>query len=642
MIRTRCASTGCFFVCAALFAGLVLPLAPLRADDYVEVLIAKTREERLGYSREWLKLGHYRKSLFGVLRSEVDDPAFFNSPKGKVDPQSELEATLQAFFSDVPETDRRQNPQCLFVARYRWLKSKLHFDPLRLPEQPCLRFENWRTNLDPTSVTLVFPAAFINSPASMYGHTLLRLDSRAQTDHTRILDYALNFAALTGRDNGLLFAYKGLLGGYKGVYSLLPYYLKITEYGDIERRDIWEYRLRLSQEEIQRLLEHAWELGSTRFDYYFLDENCSYQLLWLLDIARPSLNLVEQYPAWVIPADTIRSVTAVPGLVDDIRFRPSRSTQLLHFGQSMTPADVATARALADGRLALDDPAFLQYPAVERARVLDLAYETLDFERLSGERRSNDPAVRLREITLARAKVDGPGPPPPPTPAVRPDQGHGSARLSVGGGATAGNGFQDIRFRGAYHDLIDPTPGYNRGAQVEFGNIVVRRENGEGLPFLEKFTLVDVTSISTRTLVSRSPSWRLTFGFERSRGPDTQRPMLFQIAGGAGLAFDLAANLRWYGLAEAGAYYSAHTAQSSSIGAGGRTGVLVSVGDRLQLHAVAHGLRYLDGPSPSRSGVSVAADYPLTKDLGVRFELDVRREFGFRWSTVGAVLSLYF
>jgi hypothetical protein len=70
--------------------------------------------------------------------------------------------------------------------------------------------------------------------------------------------------------------------------------------------------------------------------------------------------------------------------------------------------------------------------------------------------------------------------------------------------------------------------------------------------------------------------------------------------------------------------------------------VLLSVGDRLQLHAVAHGLRYLDGPSPSRSGVSVAADYSIAKDLGVRVEVDVRREFGFRWSTVGAVLSLYF
>ncbi|MBK8017037.1 MAG: DUF4105 domain-containing protein [Betaproteobacteria bacterium] len=580
--------------------------------------------------------------MFGGLRSEADDPEFFNAPTGKTDPRAELEATLRAFFSDRPETDKQQNPQCQFVARYRWLKARLQFDPSRLPEQPCPRFERWRNELDPQSVTLVFPAAYINSPASMYGHTLLRLDGRAQSDRTRILDYALNFAAHTGNDGGLSFAYKGLAGGYIGRFSLTPYYLKIAEYSDIESRDIWEYRLALAPHEIQRLLEHAWELGSTRFDYYFLDENCSYQLLWLLDVARPSLDLVEHYPAWVIPADTIRSVVSVPGLVADIRFRPSRSTQLLHFGRTLPPADVATARALADNRLQPDDPALARRPAAERARVLDLAFETLDFERLSGERRGDASASRLRELMLARATVDGPEPPQPPPPDTRPDEGHGSARLGIGGGTTAGNGFQEIRFRGAYHDLSDPVAGYSRGAQIEFGNLVARRENAEGLPFLEKATIVDVTSISARTPLSRSPSWRLNFGFERSRGPANSRPLLFQISGGAGIAFDVSPRLRWYALGELGAYASGHLEQRASVGAGDRTGVLFDWNDRWRVHAVAQGLRYLDGPSPSRSGAALVLDHSLTREWSLRVEADVRREFGTRWSTVGAFAHFFF
>lgn len=624
------------------FAALAVAHVPVRAADYADELVARARELGLSKSPEWHRLLHYRTTWWRGVRSQADDPGFFNAPDGKSNPETELDATVRAFFSDLEETDKQQNPQCRFVARYRWLKDRLSFDPARLPERPCPRFERWSGDLEPQSVTLVFPAAYINSPASMYGHTLLRIDGRAQNERTRILDYAVNFAAVTGNDNGIAFAWRGLAGGYEGRFSITPYYMKIAEYSDIESRDIWEYRLSITPTEAQRLLEHAWELGATRFDYYFLDENCSYQLLWLLDVARPSLNLVERFPAWVIPADTVREIKAVPGLVSEIKFRPSRGTQLFHFGSLVSDRDVSAARRLADGQLPIDSPDLAQRPPEERARILDLAFETLDFERLSGEKRGATASSRLRELMLARAKVDGPPPPEVPVPAIRPDEGHGSARLSIGGGTTAGNGFQDIRFRGAYHDLIDPTPGYSRGAQIEFGNIVVRRENGEGLPFLEKLTLIDVTSISPRTPLSRSPSWRLDFGFERSRGPDTQRPLLFQIAGGAGVAFDLTPSLRWYGLAEAGAYYSAHTAQSSSIGAGGRTGVLLSLGDRLQLHAVAHGLRYLDGPSPSRSGMSVAADYPLSKDLGVRVEVDVRREFGFRWSTVGAVLSLYF
>jgi hypothetical protein len=144
----------------------------------------------------------------------------------------------------------------------------------------------------------------------------------------------------------------------------------------------------------------------------------------------------------------------------------------------MPDRDISLARRIADDQVSVDSPELAQRPPEERARILDLAFETLDFERLSGAKRGPAPSTRLRELMLARTKVDGPPPPEVPMPAVRPDEGHGSARLSVGGGTTAGNGFQDIRFRGAYHDLIDPTPGYSRGAQIEFGNIVVRREKG--------------------------------------------------------------------------------------------------------------------------------------------------------------------
>ena len=61
----------------------------------------------------------------------------------------------------------------------------------------------------------------------------------------------------------------------------------------LENRDVWEYELNLEPHEIERLLAHTWELGFTRFDYYFFDENCSYHLLSLLDVARPGVELTD-------------------------------------------------------------------------------------------------------------------------------------------------------------------------------------------------------------------------------------------------------------------------------------------------------------------------------------------------------------
>ena len=111
--------------------------------------------------------------------------------------------------------------------------------------------------IKPASVTLIFPAAHINSPASMFGHTLLTVDTEPQS---RLLAYSINYSAVTRETFGPIFAFKGLFGFYPGYFSMLPYYAKLQEYSDIDQRDIWEYPLNLSGEEINRLLMHTYEM----------------------------------------------------------------------------------------------------------------------------------------------------------------------------------------------------------------------------------------------------------------------------------------------------------------------------------------------------------------------------------------------
>ena len=139
--------------------------------SYLEELVEKARSERLADARAWLDLGHYRPDLLGPAHTSlIDSPGFFNAERGKTDPQAELEATLAAFFAPPERPDaeapegQRQHPQCAFVARYRWLKAALDFDPARLPEQPCPQFAAWLAEIAPQRVTLVFPAALPEQP----------------------------------------------------------------------------------------------------------------------------------------------------------------------------------------------------------------------------------------------------------------------------------------------------------------------------------------------------------------------------------------------------------------------------------------------------------------------------------------------
>ncbi len=308
-----------------LLAGLLFATSVEAQEPpapYLSELLQRAHHAQLANEREWHLLLHYRANLFGGYTSEQDDPGFFLSPDGKTDPQAELDATLRQFFSAELIGRSKQPAQCAFVARYAWLQERLGFDPAQLPPMPCERFERWIEEFHARSITLVFPSAFMNNPASMFGHTLLRVDQEGQTPHTRILAYTINFAADVPKDEGLAYPIRGIFGGYSGYFSTIPYYLKVQEYRDIENRDIWEYRLNFDGPQIRRLLMHAWELGNASFDYFFFKENCSYHLLSLLEFADPSLRLTEKFRFWTIPADTVRLLADQPGLVTDIRFSP--------------------------------------------------------------------------------------------------------------------------------------------------------------------------------------------------------------------------------------------------------------------------------------------------------------------------------
>ena len=56
-----------------------------------------------------------------------------------------------------------------------------------------------------------------------------------------------------------------------------------------------------------------------RFDYYFFDENCSWALLGLLQVARPDARPAGRASttAWAMPADTVRATLASIGLVGE-------------------------------------------------------------------------------------------------------------------------------------------------------------------------------------------------------------------------------------------------------------------------------------------------------------------------------------
>jgi hypothetical protein len=257
---------------------LAWPCAARAAADVSPVgdLIARARALRLEEQTEWIRLGHWRRTLTGGWKSEAEGLDFFLAETGKRDPGAELEATLRGIFGEIPLTAdqlaRKVVPAaCRFPARAAWLFGKLAFDPAQLPAQECPRLDEYWQRMEPESASLIFSSYYLNNPASAFGHTFLRIRKRDQgvsTERRELLDQGIDYSANADTANPVLYAFKGLTGLFPGSFHLFPYYYKVREYNDYESRDIWEYDLDLTPPQLAMLVAHIFELGSTWFDYY--------------------------------------------------------------------------------------------------------------------------------------------------------------------------------------------------------------------------------------------------------------------------------------------------------------------------------------------------------------------------------------
>ena len=611
---------------------------------YLIRLQKAAHDKRLWEHRQWQVLLHYQPRAGGAgVESQVDDAAFFLSPSGKFDPPSELDATLASFFAPPDSEGGAEHPQCQFIGRYQWLKQELGFDAEYLPEYACPQFDQWLEEMDPERVTLVFPVAYLNNPASMFGHTLLRIDSKQRSTQTRLLDFTINYAADTQEEPGFSYAMKGLFGGYVGSFSVSPYYVQVKRYGDIENRDIWEYQLALSYEEVLRMLRHTWELRSAGLDYYFLDENCSYQLLSLLEAARPSMHLLDQFGLWAIPADTVRAVAHEGDLISSATFRPSRRTLLQARADQLEPALQDLAKCIGDDRCPVDAASLQGLSPLDQTRVLELAMEYVGYRHAVQKEDSAENDPLLMRILSARSKLDI----PPQTPRIeqppaRPDQGHRSARAEVVYGYEDDQSFFQLSLRPALHNLFDPPGGYIDGAALEFLDVAGRYYVRDNRLVLEYLDFVDIVSMPARDRFIKPLSWKAKAGLQRMQFDDDDRALTGSVDVGAGLSYEFWPGARFFMFAEAMAVISDRFDDYLALGAGPSGGVICELAEKWRVALRGRALAFTLGSSDLTYDIALEQAIDLTPRTGLRIRLSRQQEFGSPYNSVSAGYVIYF
>lgn len=626
---------------------------PLAEPALLADLIERVDRARMFEDPRWLALLHYeRDGLRLHARSRASTPSFFLAETGDRDARAELIATLRAFLDPTAIVKDDEHAQCAFVARRHWLSSRLELRADELPTVACSHYERWRTGLDARGLTLVFPEGFMGNPGSIFGHTLLRIDSENESKTDEILGYAVDFTADAGDDRLLKYIVKGIGGFYPAIFGVHPYYDQLKRYADWENRDIWEYRLQIDESQLDFLLMHLWELRGIEFPYYFFTKNCSYELLRLLETGIDGLDVSSGFFGPVLPIDTVRAVAAQPNLVADTRYRASPETQLRGALRTLSRADREHVYAIAAGRLSPDDASLRDLPANRRARILDVAYDQLRYEYLAGQ--VSDEASRglSRRILIARSQVEGVPDEPSleaaevAVPETSPDQGHDTSLLAVQAGWRDDESFIDIRLRPAFHGLMDASRGYLPHTQIRILDTVMRIYPESGRVRLQELTLVEILSLSPRSRIFKPWAWSVGTGLSTRRVPSLGGLADAPVWGtemGVGLSWDATPSLLVYGLADLRLDVGPDLDHDVSFGPGARVGGFFEPPQsRWKGHVFAEVTRFAAGDTTTSVRSGMEGRLSTSRNTALILEATFNRSYGQNWAEGSLQLNLHF
>jgi hypothetical protein len=581
--------------------------------------LLQAEQRQLDKARYWHLLLHMPDGR----QSEIDSPEFFLSPKGKNDAKAELEATITALYNETVFDDNAT--ACRYPARKAWLVDKLGLEGL--PKVECRAYDTLLKRLDPQSATLVFPDAHINSPASMFGHTFIRIDSSYES---KLLSYAVNYAAQADQktENGVVFAVKGLFGGYPGVYSLLPYYDKLKEYTDTEQRDIWEYDLNLTRDEVLRMVQHVWELNRSYSWYYFFDENCSYNMLWLIEAARPEVRLRERFIYQVLPPETVNAIAA-EGLIARKHYRPSKRSLLLAYEAVLGNDEEQMVVDLAEGSMAPVSAASLEKATQKRRYMLEAAAELTEYRYIKADINQSVYTRQLHEMLRQRSYL-GRGDEITPETPENPLEGHRTNRLSLQTGWRYGRPIQFIGYRPAYHDISDSAAGFLQGTQIEALNVMLAYS--DGAIDVESATLLSIVSLAQRSAFFRPFSWRIKAGWDNDFLSERTD---FSLRLGAGYSWGNR-DAYGYGLIEPVLYFDDRAVS----GVGAVAGGVLEWSSRTKTHVEAAQRWYDTGDE--QFVVSATQLWRLQKNIALRLLCEYAQKYGKDEATYKVGIDYFF
>ena len=448
---------------------------------------------------QWQALFYYKNG-----ESQIKDEAFFLGQSQNIEEElAELRRALGSQSPQSQETDVR----CRFPARVAWLAGHLNQNVEPVPSY-CRDYWNFASKVKGDQLSIVFPAEFYGNPASMFGHTFLKLSELGQPD---LLSHGISYGADISDPVGLKYAFKGIFGFYQGYFSVDSYYKSLNLYNDMEDRDIWEFKLNINQDKVDFLVQHLWELREIAVDYYFFSTNCSSLLLDLLRVVEPQLDRNWGAGTFYFPLNLVYKLRD-RGFISSVHYRPSMGQRLSYLSETLTESTRESLDSLEgefqkEGRLRgnLQDEAMLYSYWAEKA---NYEYYQGDLGQEEYSRRYFASIGALAKMKSHKEAVI--------EPKYRVIDGHYPKLLAVGMQDQGGSALS-LRIRPAMHGEGDHPGGFKLGSILSIMDGRLKLASGESVK-IDALKIIHLANWRNFDPILPKSSWEVKAGYESVLG----------------------------------------------------------------------------------------------------------------------------
>ena len=159
----------------------------------------------------------------------------------------------------------------------------------------------------------------------------------------------------------------------------------------------------------------------------------------------------------------------------------------------------------------IQDSRFQSLSPERQVFLLNLAIDYFQYHVIGQEEEADEEKAQLHRLLIARSEMNVLPPPLFVNPFTsQPELGHKPARAGFGVGWRQDEFFQEVNLRAAYHDLLDPDPGYVPNTQIELLSVSLRYYNTTDRARLEKLTFVNLVSLTPIDTLIKAPSWKVS------------------------------------------------------------------------------------------------------------------------------------